>query len=295
MNKRILLLVIGSVLIIFVTFVLSTISFWRTAQTQATTQTAMAALALGDSDNDGLADSQEISLGTNPREKDTDSDGSTDGQEIHVYGTDPRNADTDGDGLTDGVDTLPGSAPTLTPLPTDSGITTLTPITTSEIQTEIPNPTLTLQAAYKEVDRQFESLLKANIAFNKPEKIKLDIPVSIELILNPSVSESALATQLIERGNFVTSTADPNLLLAPSGESVTIETSQIEITPRMKAVLLSQDPEAFTIKELHDSAEQVVSSVETTNWRWSVTAKKEGTQTLELVIYQLIKYDDKEF
>jgi hypothetical protein len=83
--------------------------------------------------------------------------------------------------------------------------------------------------------------------------------------------------------------------MAPSGESVRIETSQIEITPRMKAVLLAQEPDAFIIQEMHDNAEQVVSSVNTTTWRWTVTAQKEGSQTLELIIYQLVKYDDKEF
>jgi hypothetical protein len=46
---------------------------------------------------------------------------------------------------------------------------------------------------------------------------------------------------------------------------------------------------------MHDNAEQVISSTETTTWRWSVTAEKEGSQTLELVIYQLVKYDGKEF
>lgn len=63
----------------------------------------------------------------------------------------------------------------------------------------------------------------------------------------------------------------------------------------MKAVLLPRDSEAFAVTAMHDNAEQVVSSVETTAWRWSVTAKKEGSQTLELVIYQLVKYDGKEF
>lgn len=157
-----------------------------------------------------------------------------------------------------------------------------------------PNPTLTLQAAYDSVDNQFDGLLKANLAFNKPEQMKKDETTTIELILNPSLSESALATQVVERGGFATSTAEPNVLIAPNGKTVTVETSQIEITPRMKAELKPQDAEAFTVTNMLD-AEQVVSSVETTTWRWSVTAKKEGSQTLELVIYQLVKYDGKEF
>jgi hypothetical protein len=152
-----------------------------------------------------------------------------------------------------------------------------------------------LQSAFDEIDKQFDNLSKANLAFNKPEQMKKDETASVELILSQSLSESVLATQVVERGNFVTSTAESNVLISPNGETVTVTTSQIEITPRMKAVLLSQDPEAFTVTEMHDNAEQVVSSVETTAWRWSVTAKKEGSQTLELVIYQLVKYDGKEF
>jgi hypothetical protein len=157
------------------------------------------------------------------------------------------------------------------------------------------NPTMTIRAAFGEVDTQFQNTLKSNLAFNKPGQMKKDDTTTIELILNPSLSKADLATQLVDQGGFATSTAEPNVLIAPNGEKVTVTTSQIEITPRMKAVLLPQDPEAFTVTSMHDNAEQVVSSVTNTTWRWSVTAKKEGSQMLELVIYQLVKYDGKEF
>jgi hypothetical protein len=160
---------------------------------------------------------------------------------------------------------------------------------------ETPNPTQTLEAAFEAVNNQFKNLPSSSIAFNKPDQMKRGDVATIELILNPSMSEAALATQIIEQGDFVTSTSDPNLLLAPNGLGVSVETSKIEITPRMKAVLQSEDPEAFDIRERHDNAEQVVSSLNTTTWRWSVTAKKEGPQTLELVIYQLVKLDGKDF
>lgn len=158
-----------------------------------------------------------------------------------------------------------------------------------------PNPTQTLQAVFSEIDNQFQNLVKGNIAFNKPDQMKKDETATVELILSPSQSESALATQLVDQGGFVTSTAEPNVLIAPNGEIVTVETGQIEITSRMKAVLLPQDPEAFTVTEMHDNAEQVISYVETTAWRWSVTAKKEGSQTLEMVLYQLVKYEGKDY
>jgi hypothetical protein len=171
---------------------------------------------------------------------------------------------------------------------------TSTPEATS-VPLQTPNPTQTLQAAFSDIDSQFKKSLKGNIAFNKPEQMKKDETTSIELILSPSLSQPILATQLVDQGGFVTSTVDSNLLLSPSGGNVSIETSQIEITQRMKATLKSQDPDAFVIEEMLDNAEQVVSSVNTTTWRWSVTAKKEGPQTLELVIYQLIKYDGKDY
>ncbi len=158
-----------------------------------------------------------------------------------------------------------------------------------------PSAAGALKAAFDEIDKQFQNTLKSGIAFNKPEQMKKDETTSIELILNPSLSESDLATQIIERGNFITSTADPDVLIAPNGGMVTVQTSQIEITQRTKTVLLPQDPEAFIVKDMHDNPEQVISSVETTAWRWSVTAKKEGSQTLELVIYQLVKYDGKDY
>lgn len=168
-------------------------------------------------------------------------------------------------------------------------------MTETEMPTAMPNPTQTLQAAFEEIDRQFDNLAIGNLAFNKPEKMDVNDVEIIELILSPSLSQSALATQLVDQGEFVTSTADPNMLISPSGGNITVETSQIEITPRMKAVLIPQNSEAFIVEEMHDDAEQVISTVETTTWRWSVAAKKQGSQTLELVIYQLVKYDGKEF
>jgi len=55
-----------------------------------------------DSDGDGLLDSEEHDLGTDPYDPDTDGDGLTDGEEVNQYNTDPKDTDTDGDGLGDG-------------------------------------------------------------------------------------------------------------------------------------------------------------------------------------------------
>lgn len=54
-----------------------------------------------DKDGDGLSDTHEESIGTDPLNPDTDGDGLTDDEEIEKYGTDPLKTDTDDDRLTD--------------------------------------------------------------------------------------------------------------------------------------------------------------------------------------------------
>jgi len=59
--------------------------------------------ARGDSDGDGLKDTDEIDIyDTNATNADTDGDGLKDGEEIFTYDTNVTNSDTDGDGLKDG-------------------------------------------------------------------------------------------------------------------------------------------------------------------------------------------------
>ncbi len=57
-----------------------------------------------DSDRDGLTDSLEEEIGTDPYDPDSDDDGLNDGDEVNRYKTDPLNPDTDLDGLSDGTD-----------------------------------------------------------------------------------------------------------------------------------------------------------------------------------------------
>ena len=71
----------------------------------------------GDIDSDGLSNSLEIMLGTDPDDADSDDDGLSDFEEVNRDGdpsnytegtdTDPSNEDTDGDTLPDGIDDLP--------------------------------------------------------------------------------------------------------------------------------------------------------------------------------------------
>lgn len=59
------------------------------------------------SDGDGLTDSEEAALGTNPNNPDSDGDGLTDGFEVNLAGTNPLAADSDDDDLNDGDDSAP--------------------------------------------------------------------------------------------------------------------------------------------------------------------------------------------
>lgn len=61
-----------------------------------------------DSDNDGLADLVEKTLGTDPEKADTDGDGLTDYEEAYITGTNPLKYDTDENGVNDADDDLDG-------------------------------------------------------------------------------------------------------------------------------------------------------------------------------------------
>ena len=56
---------------------------------------------ISDRDGDGLGDSEEELLGTDPDKKDTDDDGLNDSYEVQVLGSNATDKDTDGDGLND--------------------------------------------------------------------------------------------------------------------------------------------------------------------------------------------------
>lgn len=66
-----------------------------------------------DTDGDGLPDSEESILGTDPSNPNSDDDGLSDGDEVNTYGTDPLDSDSDNDGLSDGKEVEAGSDPTV--------------------------------------------------------------------------------------------------------------------------------------------------------------------------------------
>ena len=73
-----------------------------------------------DSDGDGLLDSKEAEIGTDPFNPDTDGDGLSDGEEYLTYKTNPLNPDTDWDALKDGPEVMTYKTDPLDP-DTDKG------------------------------------------------------------------------------------------------------------------------------------------------------------------------------
>ena len=63
-----------------------------------------------DTDQDGLTDTEESALGTDPNHPDSDGDGLSDGEEVDL-GTNPNRADTDEDGVSDGDEVLADTDP----------------------------------------------------------------------------------------------------------------------------------------------------------------------------------------
>ena len=64
-----------------------------------------------DSDGDGLSNSYEFALGSDPHRKDTDGEGLEDGVEVNTYGSSPTLTDTDGDSHDDKTEVDKGSDP----------------------------------------------------------------------------------------------------------------------------------------------------------------------------------------
>ena len=149
-----------------------------------------------------------------------------------------------------------------------------------ELQTRVADlltgmPQQSFEMDFAQIDKALKESITASIAYNPPTAIRLNQTVNIELLLNPSLEPSDLATQIPDSSSVVT--------------------ASIQITPRMRAVLISQEDDAFIIQPVHDNSEQLISTSETTKWSWDVTAKKGGTHRITMIAYRLVKFDGQEY
>ena len=156
------------------------------------------------------------------------------------------------------------------------GMINSTPFIKPPTATPLPTGAVPLTVAQQldQIDSALKESLSGSIVYNLPNTIKLDETATIELLLTPSLTPNALATQV--------------------AESIQVVTGSIDITPRMKAVLIAQD-DGLLVKPLEENPEQLISDTDTTKWTWFVTAKKSGSHKFTLVVYRLINYEGKDY
>jgi hypothetical protein len=152
---------------------------------------------------------------------------------------------------------------------------TASPLATStETSPATPIP---LPEALATIDAELQNTLEGSIAHNAPEEMTIDGVVDVQLLISPSseiMPPSALASEISAPGQVLSET--------------------LEITPWMKAELESSDPEAFFIRAIHSESAQVLSSIEPTEWKWSVLAREPGEQLLYITVYRLLEVEGRE-
>jgi hypothetical protein len=173
-----------------------------------------------------------------------------------------------------------GSAGTPTSVP--AATSAPAPTSTQTVSTESPTAASTAMANTPSIGDQLAQIdyilnqsIRGSIAYNRPQSMVLDETTTIELLLNPSLSPEALSTQVTASGQ--------------------VTSASVQITPRMKAILIADDAQAFTIQPEHDNPEQLVSGTETTRWVWLVTAHKSGLQRLTMILYRLVQYQGQDY
>ena len=138
-----------------------------------------------------------------------------------------------------------------------------------------PTPTEAPGNPLHKVDQILNKSMSGSIAYNVPNSMKLNETVTIELLINPSVSANQLKNQIEDSGSVTAGT--------------------IQVSPLMKAVLIPFNANALSITSLSDTPEQPVNSKESTKWQWLVTAHEGGTQGMTLVVYRLIQYKGQDY
>lgn len=135
-------------------------------------------------------------------------------------------------------------------------------------------PTPDLQSVLEEIDRELERTIPGSIAHNVPSSMQLDETTDIQLLLSPSLVAGELEEMISAEGP--------------------VRTAAVEITPEMQAELWVDDPDAFEIHPYHADARQLVGNQEPTEWKWAITARKGGVQTLHLTLHRLVRYDGRD-
>ena len=135
------------------------------------------------------------------------------------------------------------------------------------------NATVPATNALAEVDATLKKLDLGDIAFKVPERLPLREHATVILLLSPTQNAAQLKTILRRE--------------TAAGEKVE-SAERIQISGLMEAKLVGP---AFAIRAITPEEPQLVSGKEPTEWKWDVTPKQPGQQSLHLTINAIVKYD----
>ncbi len=121
-------------------------------------------------------------------------------------------------------------------------------------------PSTTAPASINELDRILQAAPWGNIAFNHPETMTLQETRVIELLLDMHLPMDSLKQRIQAEGKKLG--------------------ARIRVFPRMRAELISKD---FDIAAL-TPAEQLISHMEPTIWKWQIRPLKKGVALLHLTL-----------
>ena len=126
---------------------------------------------------------------------------------------------------------------------------------------------------FAEVDNLVRNLPLGNVVFDPPRTMEVDDSATVSVVLSPTDSIEKLKQQL------------------PQEHRKDAEVgADIKVSSRMKAALVGT---YFDIKELRPAI-QAVTSIAPTTWRWTITAKEDGTQELSVQLMLFLEIDGKE-
>jgi hypothetical protein len=134
-----------------------------------------------------------------------------------------------------------------------------------------PKPASSLE----DVDAVLQKLDWGQMAFDVPEKLRLEQTALIHLLISPTQTAEELTNAIREQ----------------TSEPVKIESARIQISGMMEAKLVGS---AFEIRPITPEEPQMVSRTAPTEWKWEIRPRQAGRQSLHLTLNAIIRFDEKE-
>jgi hypothetical protein len=130
-------------------------------------------------------------------------------------------------------------------------------------------------SSLEDVDAALQKLDWGQMAFDVPEKLRLEQTALIHLLISPTQTAEELTNAIREQ----------------TSEPVKIESARIQISGMMEAKLVGS---AFEINPITPEDPQMVSRTEPTEWKWEIRPRQAGRQSLHLTLNAIIRFDEKE-